>query len=295
MISGNKQKVLSKIYEYLEMKEKRGLTKGTIYNYLSLLGKLLKFETIDKITVEELNKLIYGLEFTEKKGKRDGLARRFYFMIVCKNFFQFLGRNDLVDWLNAVGLPKYKQGSPKPVAKEIIETVLNFESIPEEELSNEDKENLRFAVLFMVNTGLRANEFLNLKIGDIEGNYIKVKSKGEIEKEDLILNDTAKALLQNHLSNIDLTNDENKQLYVFNLSNEKFSYWSFWYMFKTILSFCPHQLRHTFCYQLEKLGLTPTEIQTMARHKDFDTTLKYINPEKKKIENEYRDKVKNVI
>jgi site-specific recombinase XerD len=142
MASENKQRVLSKIYEYLEMKEKRGLTKGTIYNYLLLLNKLVKFESIDTITIEGLNNLIYGSGFVEKRGKRDGLARRFYFMIVCKNFFQFVGRNDLVEWLNAVGLPKYKQESPKPVAKEIIETVLNFETIPKEELSDEDKKNL---------------------------------------------------------------------------------------------------------------------------------------------------------
>jgi hypothetical protein len=35
----------------------------------------------------------------------------------------------------------------------------------------------------MVNTGLRADEFLSLKVGDFEDNYIKVKSKGEIEKD----------------------------------------------------------------------------------------------------------------
>jgi len=285
-----------KIKQYLDMKRKSGLTSNTVKQYESLLNKLNKLEVefIEDITTDGINELIYSDLFCQKKSKygqynqRSYLARRHYFIVVVRDFFRYSKQYKLAKWSRHIGL-NYKELSPKPVDTDIIKSKL--ELLDDSELSDDEKQNLKFAVLFMVNTGLRANEFLSLQIKDmLKEDKINVLSKGEFEREPLVLNNTATKLLGEHIGN-----ENNKEVYIFNLSKEKFDYWKFWYMFKKWLGFNPHRLRHTFCTRLDKMGMTPTEIQTMARHKRFETTRKYINPEKEKIEKEFRDKIKSVV
>lgn len=44
----------------------------------------------------------------------------------------------------------------------------------------------------------------------------------------------------------------------------------------SIPAFSPHQLRHTFCTQLVRMGISPSHVQALAGHESLETTQRYV-------------------
>ena len=137
----------------------------------------------------------------------------------------------------------------------------------------------------LVSSGLRANEMLNVKIEDIDfdENTIEIVSKGKkiSENRDVVpFSPSTKKYLLEWIKQNNLIKENN-------LITMK--YWTFWYKMKKIYEISPHQLRHTFCTELDVSGFSPTQIKILARHKHIKTTEKYMNPDRKEILKKYKE------
>jgi len=257
------------IEEFIQTKKVKRLSYNTIKAYTFYLTKFQRY--IKNKDIEDIN-FADVIGFTENMSV---LTARF-FIIVLKSFLKFFGRAKLS---NRIPLPKGTGKEIRPLNKTEIEL-----------LKNKLKNRFDKAVFhLMISSGLRAGEVINLKIKDIdfENNIGKVLGKGKkkYEKPDIfVFNDEAKTHLLNYLGK----RIKNKEDYVFLQNKEKITYYRFWKYFKKHFGLRPHQLRHTFC-TIYADKLLPTEIQVLARHKSFESTKKYINPELKETIKKYKE------
>ena len=260
------------IDKYLEVKQHTNLSEGTILQYTYHLNRFL--QTIGN---KELRDITFD-DIMNCLTPRKSAAYEQIKVSLLKEFFKMFGFLELAD---KIPYPKSEVKEVSPVYEEELEVILK-----ERCTTKQDKA----LILLMVSSGLRASEVIELRVEDLDFDKLvgRVWGKGKkrSERPDFFpfSKDTREAMVE-YLNGRDSG-------HVFLNNGKKWTYWCFWNYFKTKFGIRPHQLRHSFCSIYSK-KLPPIILQRLARHKSFETTKRYINPDMDKMIEEYR-KVENV-
>ncbi len=175
-----------------------------------------------------------------------------------------------------IKLPKQQEKIPITISDEELEKILNFTATPYREI-----------VIFLVNTGLRIGELVQLVWNDVslsEGQIIVGKSFITKTKKIRVvpLNLNAKSILENLLQNKVVKIDQQKK-FVFAKSNGyKYTTDRVSKVFKKACRLAEvneeihlHSLRATFCSNLLKSGCTLYKASLILGHSNIETTRKY--------------------
>jgi len=174
-----------------------------------------------------------------------------------------------------IGIPKLKKSKKLPVylTKAEIGRLLNTA-----------RGNIRdFTIIaFIIQTGVRVNELINLKMKDVDlqDGTIRVKGKGDKERIIPLSKDMVK-ILSRYLQG-------RKEGYLFEIKGRKISVSTIQKMVKKYAeeahlkkSVSPHKLRHTFATLALEAGVNPFTLKDLLGHSSLNTTLIYthITPE----------------
>jgi site-specific recombinase XerD len=177
---------------------------------------------------------------------------------------------------------EYKLNFEVPDVPKATKTLPIFLTKPEvSRLLSASKTNIRdLSILaFIIFTGVRVSELVNLKLEnvDLNENYIRVKGKGE--KERMIpLTAGVSRLLVNYLS---IRRIDSEYLFI-NKYGDKFTPLSIQLLVRKYTNkaqinkrITPHKLRHTFATLALEAGVSPITISELLGHSSLNTTMKY--------------------
>jgi integrase/recombinase XerD len=266
----------------------KGLSKNTIEAYSRDLNQFKDFLEKENIVrfKETLEKHILGFLKTLQDAKfaSSTVCRA---MISIKVLFRFLRREKLVDTNIALYLesPKLWQLIPEVLSLEEVTQILN--SIDDKtKLGSRDKAIIEL----LYSSGLRVSEACNLKIYDVDDNFIRVMGKGG--KERLVpIGKKALAAIDNYLLNYRDT-QKNKELTTLFLTKrgepiDRISIWKivkYWAKKAKIeRKISPHTFRHSFATHLLDNGADLRVIQEFLGHSNIKTTDRYTHISQKKI------------
>jgi len=248
---------------YIKSKEIENKSPRTLKTYKSIVNQFLKF--LDKKEIVEIQNVTTEnvVEFLQQYKNKPS---RSIIGVVTKNFLRF---NDIEIKLSFFYKPREVKGVDIEYLKKVYDSGDVFDK----------------AILsFLVSSGLRANEMISLKMKDInfekrEGLVLSKGKKSYEKKDKFVFSVQARNDLIVYLGE----RISNKESFLFlNPKGKQWKYWSLWKYFSKKFTFTLHKLRHTFCYEGSYI-FTPIELKILARHKSFETTQKYIEPESERI------------
>ncbi len=179
-----------------------------------------------------------------------------------RSFVSYLNDNGFLVTLSSDDSIKVPKTLPKPISHKHIE----------EALQNGDFE-ARFIITMIYTLGLRISELANIRLEDISEEWIRIKGKGNKQRDVPILEQTHR-LIERFL--------EKKQpkYYLFEKNGEKLSQNSLRYIInktfaKIGLKVTPHQLRHSFATSLLNGGAAIADVSELMGHASMATTQIY--------------------
>jgi len=181
---------------------------------------------------------------------------------VIRSFFEFLKNNGYKYKIIGDEHIKVPKTLPKPVNIEHIKEALKIANLQE-----------FTAIMVIFSLGLRISEARNIKLNDIQGDWIKITGKGN-KTRILPIHPKLKEIIKKYIE----INKPKKYLFEKNgiqLSDNQLRY-IIQKPFKKIgIHITPHQLRHSFAtYMLEK-GARITDVSELLGHKFISTTQIY--------------------
>ncbi len=136
------------------------------------------------------------------------------------------------------------------------------------------KEKNKLMLFVLIDTGIRINELLNIKIKNINfsNNTILLTNTKSHQPRKVIFSDYVGAMMQDYILNNQLNDNLFEMTYsgviaVFNRIEKKLN----------LNNFHPHMLRHTFASRLHKNGATVFEIKNLLGHSSVAITERYIH------------------
>lgn len=151
---------------------------------------------------------------------------------------------------------------PKPIAHEHIEEALEYASLRES-----------VAVIMLYTLGLRISELAHLKCEDISDGWVRIRGKGNKEREVPLI-DTTRALLHAYF------HEEQPETFLFEKNGDRLSENSLRYMitklFKNVgIRVTPHQLRHSYATALLNNNARIADVSELLGHASMATTQIY--------------------
>ncbi len=171
-------------------------------------------------------------------------------------------------------LPMLKLEIPKNASEKVVEALTKRQQDKIEEIAENDM--LGHIVIFLLRTGLRVGEMLNLKWEDYnyKNNTIKVtKSKTSAGLREIPLSNGARFIIEYCRKN-------NKSDYIFlNSKGNKLTYSSVKKLFARIkkesyiYNFTPHVCRHSFATRMVERGVNIKALSVMLGHTNTSFTI----------------------
>lgn len=251
----DKEHIKNKFAIYLLMK---GYSNLTVKNYIYIVNDFLKSSSLpDAQSIQKY--------FLRKKITKNTRATQ---TLILKSFAKFIKKELKIDF-EVFDPPKTSKILPVFLTKDEVRRLLEI-----------SKNHLRdFTIItFLIYTGVRVGELVNLKIEDVnlEGRYVKIRGKGD--KERLVP-------LSNELTAILSTYIEKKrgETFLFESNrHKKFSPLTIQLMVRKYAKLAnipkkitPHKLRHTFATLALESGISPITIGELLGHSSLNTTMKY--------------------
>lgn len=250
----------TKVEKYIISMGVKGFSATTIRNYKYIINDFLKkYKTPDEKSVE--NYLMNKKNIT--KNSRATQVR------ILRSFGKFLQKELKTNFL----LPEApRTGKTLPIfltKKEVNEILLSAST------------NLRdLAIIsFIIYTGVRVSELVNIKTEDInlEDMAVRIKGKGDKERFVPITSELA-MIVERYISSKKFDSD-----YLFlSKYNKKLTPLSIQLIVKKYASkallkkrVTPHKLRHTFATLALESGVSPITISELLGHSSLNTTMKY--------------------
>lgn len=244
-----------------------GVTEDIIYDYLSFL-------TLDKKN-----------QPSTRRRKLSTLSGFYQYMLINKKKITY---NPMI----AIEKPKKNKRIPTYLTVEEQEKLVA--AIPVGSLF--EKRNY-LILLLMMYLGLRVSEVINLKIKDIQDDYLKIIGKGNKERR-LYLNEEISNELKCYLDTHYLKDKPESFLFL-SKNKDKLSRQAIFQLIEKLRknanlinkSISPHTLRHTAATNLHRKNIDILTIQKILGHESLETTQIYTHIEDSAI----RDALANVI
>ncbi|MEM0122449.1 MAG: tyrosine-type recombinase/integrase [Saccharolobus sp.] len=253
-----------------------GAGNGTIKLYSTAVKDFLNFIGKDprKVTAEDVNKWVISLLNRQGKTKGDEMDKKRarnvtvrYYVIAVRRFLKWLGIPIKPP------IPKIRKKEVKALTEEEINRVL--------EACKRARDKL--IIRLLLDTGLRANELLSIKIKDIDidNNMIRVRNTKNGEERVVFFTDNTKQILKKYIRGKNL---DDKLFYI--------TYDALYRKLKRLgekvgIDLRPHVLRHTFATLSLKRGMNLITLQKLLGHKDIKTTQIYTHLILEDLRNEY--------
>lgn len=252
----DKEHIKSQFAIYLLMK---GYSNLTVKNYIYIVNDFLKSSSLpDAQSIQKY--------FLRKKITKNTRATQ---TLILKSFAKFIKKELKIDF-EVSDPPKTSKTLPVFLTKDEVRKLLDV-----------SKNHLRdFTILtFLIYTGVRVGELVNLKVEDVnlEGKYVKIRGKGD--KERLVpLSNELTAILSMYMEK-----KKNETEYLFESNRrKKFSPLTIQLMVRKYAKLAnipkkitPHKLRHTFATLALESGISPITIGELLGHSSLNTTMKY--------------------
>lgn len=179
-----------------------------------------------------------------------------------RSFVTYLNSNGFKIKIVSDDAVKVAKTLPKPIAHKYILEALS--------LANE-RESL--VVVMFYTLGLRISELQNLKLENIENEWVRVLTKGS-KQRDIPLLSTAKEMLDTYLKN------NHPKVFLFESNDKVLSQNSLRYIitkvFKRVqLRVTPHQLRHSYATELLNSNAPIADVSELLGHSSMATTQIY--------------------
>ena len=256
----------------------KGLSKNTILSYerdLRFFSNFLKDKnkksSFKRITQEDI---VEYLGFLKLKNYASSSIYRSF--VAIKVFFRFLKKEGFIknDVSSYFEFPKIWQLIPTVMSYNEVE---NLFTKPDITTFTGARDKAVLELLYA--TGMRVSEAVNLKIKDVDDDFVRVKGKGR--KERIVpIGKKAIEAIDHYLINFrkDTTLD---YLFVTNRSKKidritiykRIKYYA--KQAKIYKNISPHTLRHSFATHLLENGADIRLIQDMLGHEDISTTDRY--------------------
>jgi integrase/recombinase XerD len=265
----------------------RGAADQTIQAYRTDLTQFIQWLPSDlslqAIQESDIHSYLSYLHKTQQKPssisrKLSALRQFFRFCCLEKN----LEKNPMEQVLN----PSLAKSLPKSLSFDQINALLAAadQGIPyPKALGNSLRARDRTMVYLLYATGLRVSELVGLTSHqlDLNGNYLKIKGKGDKERITPFA-PVAGQLLQIYLNEFrPQLNPVSDHLFV-NHRGFALTRQAFWKVLKTLAiqagmpsSLSPHTLRHSFATHLLQSGMNLRSLQMLLGHSDLSTTQVY--------------------
>ena len=259
-----------------------GKSEKTIKAYLQELKKFLNFYGKDLTEVTSNDIKIY-LALMQKRGCKNSTVENSRAYL--SSFFSWMLEESYIE--------KNPSASIKPI-KIKKEIKLPFSAVEIDKLrTNCKNEKERALIEFLLSTGARINEVVEMNIEDIDFDTLKVHIKnGKGDKERLIMMSSVAAL---HLKNyLDTRTDTNPALFVTQRDKIRMGADGARYLLRTIAEKAkltnvhPHRFRRTFATTLSHRGMDISQIQKLLGHSNLDTTMKYVYVDDENTINTYK-------
>jgi integrase/recombinase XerC len=179
-----------------------------------------------------------------------------------RSFVEFLNECGIKVILKNDDSIKVPKTLPKPISHKYIKEALKKADF-----------NEKFIIIMLYTLGLRISELSNIKLKDISKGWIRIKGKGN-KQRDVPLLESTQELIENFLEKNTPKN------YLFEKNGEKLSQNSLRYIidktFKKVgLKVTPHQLRHSFATSLLNQGANIADVSELLGHSSMATTQIY--------------------
>lgn len=274
----NLKEIISLYKTDMEIQE---YAKNTIKNRMYFLNNFISFvkKDIEDITVVDLKAYLNMKRKTTMPSTING------FIASLKAFFSWAVEEGYIDINPASRLRKTKVGMK-------LREPLSVENIERLRIAcKTDRE--RALVEFLLATGMRVSEVVNVNVSDLDFYENKLKTTGKGNKERFILfNDKCKLYLKEYLDN---RKGESDALFI--AERKPFGRMGARALEKllkkiserkiTDTNVFPHKLRHTFATQLFSGGANITTIQFLLGHESITTTQRYVKTSFEKVNYEY--------
>ncbi len=236
----------------------RGYSDLTLKSYdeaLSEAFSMMEVEMIDKTMQFDLMPL--RLHIASQKATT--ISRK---LSAVRSFAEYLRMQGLKVELLADESIKVPKTLPKPIPHEHIKEALDLASLRE-----------RVVVLMLYTLGLRISELAHLKIEDIRDGWVRVKGKGNKERE-IPLIDTTETVLNRYMA------EAHPTVFLFEKDGDRLSENSLRYiitkLFKKVgIKVTPHQLRHAYATALLNNDARIADVSELLGHASMATTQIY--------------------
>ncbi len=247
-----------------------GAGKGTIKMYSIAIKEFLEFVKKDpkKVTSDDINRWIIELSSKAKDNRARSVTMRYY-VIAVRRFLKWLGVN-----VKPV-MPRARRKEIKALSEEEIQKIYDNARTLRDKL----------IIRLLVETGMRANELLNISVNDIDFNkkMIRLRVTKNGEERVVFFTDNTLLLIRKYLKNHD---------------GEKLFNMTYQALYKTIRrlgekvglnGLRPHMLRHSFATNAIRRGVPLPAVQRILGHKDIKTTQIYTHLILDDLEKAYRE------
>lgn len=253
---------------FLSAKELEGRSPKTLERYKYIITRLLIFTKtpIKNLTVYHLRKYLMELK---NKGNSDATLEGI--REIFSSFFNWLQKEKLITDNPCANLTPIKC---------IEKTKLPFSSVDIEKLKeNCDNDRDKAIICFLLSTGCRINEVVQLNKNDINFSEKQCKVLGKGNKERIVyIDDITKLFLNRYLSE---RKDNFDALFV-GKGSERMTPSGIRRMLvklgekSNVQNVHPHRFRRTLATNLIHRGMPIQEVAKILGHSKLDTTMKYV-------------------
>jgi len=242
-------------FDYLS--EIRGYSDLTVKTYALAIDEAFRFIRVEEAAVTVLNLNPYRLHIAPLNAKT--ISKK---LSSLRSFVKFMqDRGEKIE-LKGDAPIKVSKTLPKPISKEHINEALEVASLDES-----------LMVMMLYTLGLRISELSNVKLEDINKNWIKVVGKGNKERELPLISITFK-LIEN------FKREFSPRVFLFERNGARLSENTLRYrlttLFKKIgLHVTPHMLRHSYATHLLNNDARIADVSELLGHSSMATTQIY--------------------
>lgn len=261
-----------------------GKSKSTAKQYCYALKKMFEFlgnKKYDEITSRDIMTWLASLKLRGNKSRTVSNNRNY-----ASAFFKWMYRERLIERnpFDSIQTIKVPEEELKAFSSEEIDTIRSACEAPVE----------RAMVEILLSSGLRVSELCNLKLEDIDFNGLTIYVKNGKGGKDrtTYFTPVARKYLKKYLEQ-----NKHKSEYAFtNHFGDQYTPSGVRHKTTDLAERCkihihPHRFRRTLATDLAEKGMPIQEIQKLLGHTSIETTRKYIEVRKKKIEASYRQYV----